>query len=139
MQTFLPYSSFEKTAACLDFKRLGKQRVEAMQIYKIITGQSISKAWRNHPAVSMWKNYEDALAYYYNCIRREWIKRGFKNNMPELEVSFDKLKMPWWIGEEKFYSSHRSNLKRKFSEFYNKYNWTEPDNLPYVWPTKVIP
>jgi hypothetical protein len=32
MQTFMPYSDFEKTARCLDNKRLGKQRVEAWQI-----------------------------------------------------------------------------------------------------------
>jgi len=36
MQTFLPYASFAKSAACLDNRRLGKQRVEAMQILKIL-------------------------------------------------------------------------------------------------------
>lgn len=35
MQTFLPYSSFEESAKCLDNKRLGKQRVEAKQILEI--------------------------------------------------------------------------------------------------------
>ena len=28
MQTFLPYKDFGKTAKCLDYRRLGKQRVE---------------------------------------------------------------------------------------------------------------
>ena len=32
MQTFLPYDNFEESASVLDWKRLGKQRVEAMQI-----------------------------------------------------------------------------------------------------------
>ena len=32
MQTFLPYPSFTRSLACLDNKRLGKQRVEAKQI-----------------------------------------------------------------------------------------------------------
>jgi hypothetical protein len=36
MQTFLPYPSFEETAKILDYKRLGKQRVEAYQIANII-------------------------------------------------------------------------------------------------------
>ena len=35
MQTFLPYSDFIKTARCLDYKRLGKQRVEAKRILEI--------------------------------------------------------------------------------------------------------
>lgn len=36
MQTFMPYSDFEKVAQCLDNKRLGKQRVEALQIYNVL-------------------------------------------------------------------------------------------------------
>ena len=32
MQTFLPYSSFRKTAQSLDWRRLGKQRSETKQI-----------------------------------------------------------------------------------------------------------
>ena len=38
MQTFLPYKSFTKSAQVLDYKRLGKQRVEAMQIFNALTG-----------------------------------------------------------------------------------------------------
>ena len=43
MQTFLQYPDFEKTFKCLDYRRLGKQRVEAMQIYNIISGRSNKK------------------------------------------------------------------------------------------------
>ena len=59
MQTFLPYPDFQKTAQCLDNKRLGKQRVEARQIISTLEGKS--NGWRNHPAVKMWKGYEDCL------------------------------------------------------------------------------
>ena len=34
----MPYADFEKIAKCLDYKRLGKQRVEAMQIHRIVSG-----------------------------------------------------------------------------------------------------
>ena len=102
MQTFLPESSFILSAQILDGKRLGKQRVEAMQIYNIITGKSKSKAWVKHPAVLMWKGYEDSLAFYYNCMRHEWIKRGFKNTMPELPIKIvdedNPFKTPPWLG-----------------------------------------
>ena len=36
MNTFLPYSDFIRSAKCLDYKRLGKQRVEAWQIYQTL-------------------------------------------------------------------------------------------------------
>lgn len=39
MQTFLPYADFSMSAKCLDYRRLGKQRVEAMQILNAIRGE----------------------------------------------------------------------------------------------------
>ena len=38
MQIFLPYKSFKKSAEVLDYQRLGKQRVEALQSINIIEG-----------------------------------------------------------------------------------------------------
>jgi len=133
MQTFLPYPSFSETAECLDYKRLGKQRVEAMQIYNILIGKSQGNAWKSHPAVKMWYGYEMALAKYYNCIRNEWIKRGYKNTMPEIEIK-DNIIFPDWLGQNNFHSSHRSNLKRKNPEYYSKFNWSETNDIHYMWP-----
>ena len=53
MQTFLPFKSFQKTAKCLDYRRLGKQRVETMQILKALSQENYG--WKNHPAT---KNVE---------------------------------------------------------------------------------
>lgn len=41
MQTFLPYSDFERSAASLDDLRLGKQRVETLQIMQSLFGKRI--------------------------------------------------------------------------------------------------
>lgn len=60
MMTFLPHEDFEKSAQSLDYRRLGKQRVEAMQIYNCLLKPT---RWKNHPAVLMWSGYEDALAH----------------------------------------------------------------------------
>ncbi len=54
MQTFLPYPDFAESARVLDNKRLGKQRVEVLQILNVLT-DSTRKGWRNHPAVAMWR------------------------------------------------------------------------------------
>jgi len=79
---FIPLSDPIEIAKILDDKRLGKQRVEAKQIITIITGEAKSLAWSNHPAVIMWRPYAKELKYYYDCIVREWIRRGYVNNMP---------------------------------------------------------
>lgn len=53
MQTFLPYSSFKDSARVLDRQRLGKQRVENMQIITALLDPDYG--WQNHPAVNMWR------------------------------------------------------------------------------------
>lgn len=134
MQTFLPLPDFQKSAQVLDYKRLGKQRLEAMWIYKLIAGEAKSSAWKNHPATLMWTGYKDALAMYYNTIRCEWINRGYKNTMPELTVDNKTPEMPHWFGDNKFHMSHRANLLRKDPTYYSKFNWTESSDLCYYWP-----
>ncbi len=133
MQTFLPYPSFTQSAECLDRQRLGKQRVEAKQIYLALTEPGYG--WQNHPAVKMWKGYEQALLNYGFTACYEWRQRGYKDTL--IDFFGDKItnvgsNLPW-ITEE-FCLSHRSNLIRKSPEYY-RYMWPDvPDNLPYVWP-----
>jgi len=134
MQSFLPYADFKETAKCLDYRRLGKQRVEAKQILNILLGRTQSKAWTHHPAVLMWQGYENALKEYYNSILMEWIERGYKNTMQYETINvLYPIAYPPFIGNEQFHASHRSNLLRKDKEYYGKFNWKESNNLPYVW------
>lgn len=138
MQTFLPYSSFFTSAYCLDFKRLGKQRVEAKQILNILMGRAKKNekgqvAWIHHPAVKMWCGYEVALGWYYNIILQEWICRGYKNSMPFEDLN-GQLIFPPWLGNPRFHSSHRANLLRKNFEYYSRFNWTEDPSNEYFWP-----
>lgn len=134
MQTFLPYPNFRESVECLDNKRLGKQRVECLQILNALTGKS--KGWVNHPATRMWRGYEDALCVYMNFCIDEWKSRGFKNTMEYAlcDKPHGQRFMPPWLGSEDFHASHRSNLLRKDPEWYGKFDWTEPHDLPYVWP-----
>ena len=130
MQTFLPYPDFKKSLVCLDYRRAGKQRVEAMQIYNTITGKS--NGWSSHPIVKMWRGYERALALYHNIAIDEWISRGYNNNMEKIVIR-GKIVYPKWLGNSDFHASHRSNLLRKDPKFYGQYGWKEPHDLPYVW------
>ena len=129
MQTFLPVPDFKKSAKILDWRRLGKQRVEARQILKAL---QTGKGWIHHPATKMWKGYEEALIAYSNEMIQEWINRGYNNTMEILPTK--SFQMPPWFGNEEFHASHRSNLLRKDFDHYSQFGWTEKDNKPYVWP-----
>lgn len=131
MQTFLPYPDFEATAHCLDYRRLGKQRVEAYQLLRGLRDPFYG--WRHHPAVKMWRGYEDALALYMNAMIREWVRRGYNNTMALADVPAHPA-MPPWLGDPAFHASHRANLLRKDPDFYRQYGWTDSPDLPYIWP-----
>ena len=133
MQTFLPYKDFYKSLQSLDYKRLGKQRVEAFQLLNVLLGRTKTKGWKNHPICKMWKGYENALKVYYNICLKEWIKRGYKNTMKFEEIEIKNMEQPEWWGNEDFHNSHKSNLLRKDFDFYSKYDWKVSPDEPYVW------
>jgi len=135
MQTFLPYSNIVESLKILDNKRLGKQRVEAMQIARIVAGITPNSRWKKHPAVLMWEGYPEGIWYYMNCAINEWVARGKNNTMTLVDVP-DYFFLPEWLGDERFHSSHRSNLLRKDFSYYGEFGWEEDGNLPYFWPTK---
>lgn len=144
MQTFLPDSDYSISAACLDNKRLGKQRLECKQIL-LALGVAIGphtpgkKGWQNHPAVRMWRGFEKELCTYGMVMCQEWrATRKFNDSLHEqFAETLERLPdtgIPVWLGNEDFHASHRSNLLRKDKEFYGKFGWGEADDLPYVWP-----
>lgn len=135
MQTFVPYPDFSLSAASLDKKRLGKQRVETLQILNcIVVGK---RGWSNHPAVRMWKQNPAGLSAYGVAVCQAWIDMGFKDTclgkISEL-VSPDPLDLPDWWNDERVHSSHRSNLLRKDFDFYSSFGWVDDPDAPYFWP-----
>ena len=138
MQTFLPYESYEKSAKVLDRQRLGKQRVETMQILNALADPSYG--WQSHPAVNMWRGYEFELALYGIAICDEWIYRGYKDTCKEkITNKIDSMdnasvEFPPWIGSMDFHVSHQSNLLRKDVEYYKQFFGDVPIDLEYVWP-----
>lgn len=137
MQTFLPYSDFRASARALDRARLGKQRVEALQLLQAL--QRGYGGWTSHPAAKMWKGHESSLTEYGLTICEEWIARGYKDTCYDkisevFKSSFIQSSPPEWLGYPAFHLSHQSNLIRKMPEHYGKL-WPEvPNDLPYVWP-----
>ena len=77
MQTFVPENTLQNSVRVLDRQRLGKQRVETLQIMKALAG--LSKGWTNHPATRMWRGHEYALLCYQHYTVEEWKRRGYKD------------------------------------------------------------
>jgi len=144
MNTFLPYPDFKESARVLDYRRLGKQRVETIQLlecsFKINRGE-IVKGWANHPARLMWANHLDALCNYGIVMCTEWINRGYRDTLLDRFHQYNVRQgydLPEWVGDERLHSSHRSNLLRKDPMWYGKFGWLESNDMPYFWPTKEI-
>jgi len=133
MQTFLPYADFQKSVEVLDYRRLGKQRVESFQVLNVLLNRTKTTGWRNHPVTLMWTGYESALKLYQNTTIREWVRRGYNNNMSYEEIEPSSIIMPTWFGNNEFHRSHRSNLLRKDFGYYSQY-FDEAIDLEYYWP-----
>ena len=162
MQTFLPSISFEQSARWLDYRRLGKQRVECLQILRALNNPVYG--WQKHPCVRMWRGYEKALKCYGLYVCMEWVDRGYKDScmaqIIKIEQDFDlagEYEYPPWLTEE-FASNHRAillgkvfeklgesynNMYKKQVEWYQQWNWPEKPvqqidgRWPYLWPARV--
>jgi len=144
MQTFLPHKSYAACASFLDKARLGKQRVEVLQIMKCLVGES--DGWKNHPCVRMWRGYEYSLVHYGVCMCNQWKSLGYKDTCKDKIVALrDKCRSisarhrvsPLWLNDD-LIRSHQSNLVRKFPEHYRRFFPDVPNDLPYVWPVENV-
>ncbi len=145
VQTFLPYPDFHASAEVLDDKRLGKQRVETLQVMKalIVPGYG----WQHHPVTAMWRGYRPALMDYQVATCAVWTARGHADTCHEktllaladapedLEAyEADEFPLPPWLGRPEVHRSHRSKLLAKAPEFYTEVFPDDPATLDYVWP-----
>ncbi|MEU6114632.1 MSMEG_6728 family protein [Streptomyces sp. NPDC047117] len=150
MQTFLPYPDFAASAEVLDARRLGKQRVEALQVLRGLTVPGYG--WRHHPAVRMWTGYEEALVRYGLEICHAWTATGRQDTCAhtlthDYTATFPGApprpysalassgNLPNWLGDPAFHQSHQSALLTKAPDLYRHHFPNVPPGLPYVWPT----
>lgn len=155
MQIFIPYPDLFQSVQVLDFRRLGKQRLEARDIsylgfrtqnldlrrlynYPDHQADFLWKRYRNHPCVHMWVGHEDSVLYYAKLCCERWIQLGYKDTVMPKVRALSKIfpvwyRLPEWFGDDAIHQSHRSNLLRKSPSYYQQFWPTEPSNLPYKW------
>jgi hypothetical protein len=150
MQTFVPYADFEASARALDPKRLGKQRVEVIQIVRALTVPGY--AWSQHPAVLMWKGYEEALGRYGLTTCEVWLELGFGDTcaatiaadlaafgIAEIRSQAELAAagaLPPWLEDGVVQESHQSALVRKDPAFYRRLFPDVRPDIDYVWPVR---
>jgi hypothetical protein len=150
VQTFVPYADFERCARVLDDRRLGKQRVETIQIIRAITWPKYG--WASHPATLMWTGYEEALGRYGITCCEVWTERGYGDTcaatiaddlraagvhqIRSQSVLREDGLLPPWLDDEEMQLSHRSALVRKDPDWYRPQFPGVPPDLPYVWPVR---
>jgi len=154
LNTFLPYPDFIKSAQCLDYKRLGKQRVEAWQIYLALTKENYG--WQNHPIVKQWRRYINYLRLYGIIVCLEWINRGYNDNLIgrflNAKILFNKTQNQknryclacWNIRRRRLYldtqKPPKSKKRRNFNKilsFSKNINGTQKDYLSYSENLKI--
>ncbi len=150
VQTFVPYADFEACARVLDVKILGKQRVEVVQIVRSLTVPGY--AWGSHPAVLMWKGFEEALGRYGLIICEVWGEQGFGDTCAQTIRTdqaaagiaairtYDQLRaadaLLGWLFDPEVQLSRRSALVRKDPGGYAAVFAGVPGDLEYVWPVR---
>lgn len=148
MQTFLPYPDFARSAAVLDDRRLGKQRVETLQVVRALTWETYG--WKRHPAVRMWEGHLEALGRYGYTVCAEWVRRGYADTCAaSIAADLDSAgvrhvrteaelvaagEMPTWLGDDRVHGSHRAALVRKDPEHYRPHFPEAVPEAPYHWP-----
>jgi hypothetical protein len=146
VQTFLPDPDFARSAAVLDDARLGKQRVETLQVLRALVLDDYG--WSHHPAVLMWRGRVPALVSYGLACVDEWVRRGHADSTaaqiaefapqvvgrPQAELEAEGL-APSWLHDPALHASHRAALLRKDPAFYGSRVEQDVDpETPYVWP-----
>lgn len=158
MQTFFITNDNSYTAKLLDYRRLGKQRVEAIQLLDVLLRKAGllndgKKGWSEHVAVYNWYseegNWLPSLIDYTQAMIDTWIARGYKNTI-NLDKYRDYVKNnptlfrydnpPWMQKEAEVLISHRARLLQKDTPYYMEVflnnNIPIPENwesMEYVW------
>ena len=119
---------------------MGKQRVEVLQILNILINNQTESRYYNHPAVKMFKGYENALVLYGQYICQEWTRRGYEDSCyDKISRYYDSNKplvYPPWFGNQIIHQSHRGRLVEKYPGHYRDIlGWKDEPTLEYVWPT----
>lgn len=148
MNTWLPYPNYALSAHALSPRLIGQQRIDAIQLLRILGTRNSGGQYRFHPIVGMWRGCHVSLIRYANAMIREWVARGGQDNFPLLDTKAglknwglpedwhtDPHRLPSWLGFNRLHASHRAALLKKDVSWCAFFDWDEPPVHDLFWPS----
>jgi hypothetical protein len=151
MQTFWIDDDPRNTAKVLDWRRLGKQRVEVLQILRALAGETMG--WRHHSLTRAWAGHVNALVVYGEAICLEWRQRCRKPCDREVcagdcsrDSCLSKIRAyanggpvvwPGWVDDPLIRLAYRAKLLRKKPEHYGRLWPGVPADFEWRFVTKT--
>ncbi len=146
IRTWVPEPTFAASATVLHDEEVFRVRQHALFILGVLAGHN--QHMRHNPVVTMWRGAELILVSYGVTMCREWRTRGHSDKLEEQIYAYGEEALrtnvfspdingnqPWWLANEGFHLSHRSNLINLRPDFYGKIWPGVPKDLPLVMPT----
>lgn len=147
MIVYMPEESVRDSVKALGHADLEQQFLDIIEILGILTHGYPD----DHPAIEMWRGYEDALFEYLLETKEELANRGIYkssdwDNAFKIYNEFPIAGIEWpeWMDNHLLHKSHRQRLFLNDPDEYDKYSWDAIDpmilchNECYVlWPTHI--
>lgn len=156
MQTFLPFSDFKKSAESLDYRRLGKQRVECLQILAALADGPYQKKlmvpqqgpygiWQSAPECEYKSFIKDDGQYPFGHVYRKtpWYNHPAAQMWKNYEtylVIYGRIFCKEWVSR-----GYKDTCYDKINAFYDKFKisvdrptWLGNENLHLSHKSNLI-
>jgi hypothetical protein len=124
---WLPYPCYKSSVYCMHRDLLHKQCRSIEEV--------LQHKWVRHPASLMWRghhyqlcNYAMYCAHAIDMPIDKFVR--YRDKLPESAST----ELPTWFDDDRIHSSHRSNLLRKYPDYYSDCDWVEKPTSNYYWP-----
>lgn len=126
MQVFIIGTPLE-TAMALDRKRLNKQIIECRQILDALYGSS--KSWSNHPCVLQYREHQQWLYEYMQCLEQYAI--GMVNTPRVYSEIADRCRPSFHTQE--YFAQMKRRLYTKDNEHYKQWAFLGKSNVNWYF------
>ena len=135
VNTFLPFSDFKKCAQVLDKKRLGKQRVEAMQLIKILEYID-SCTFLEQKSEMIIVNKDKRQVIFFNGDTPFSVRSDFSKGKPRFVSWINHPALKMWVGYTNALKEYTNIMIQEW--IFRGYNNTMkiydlPEKIEYPW------
>lgn len=150
--TYMPHDSFQESLKALTLDDLCQQVLDAERILLALTIDNTTEWEYNHPAVEMWRGYEEALFEYLLDAKEEANSRGIYVDTSKWNDAFQRyyifsrpqIVWPDWAEDHILNKAHRQRLFLNNPDGYTDFSWDAIDPIILchdecytLWPSHI--